>query len=164
MYDLIPLYILTTITCLLLFCSVQAKSILPPITPEIDFIEDSLLKQQLSTTTDPKSYVEAVSKDSGVDISVTLYVLEHESRYCQDKLGDMDIFREGKPVRARGCWQITQFFHPEISDECAFDLVCSTTWAIPRLKDKKTCIHEWSTCRDYYKSIPVLADKNGLDR
>lgn len=33
-----------------------------------------------------------------------------------------------------GMWQINLPSHPNISPECAYDLVCSTNWAVPHLK------------------------------
>jgi hypothetical protein len=117
---------------------------------------------ELATTTQvliPEDYFKQQAISNAVSVDLILYIVEHESRFCKDQLGDMEIYKNGKPVRARGCWQITEYYHPEISDKCAFDIVCSTAWAIPRLKDKETCLKEWTTCRDYYKvasSISVL--------
>jgi hypothetical protein len=76
-------------------------------------------------------------------------------------VGDMNIYRNGKPVRARGIWQITQAYHPEISDSEAFDPIWSTEYVMPILKNKKLCEQEFTTCRIYYNqsSDVVLATR-----
>lgn len=87
----------------------------------------------------------------GVDPVLADYVISHESQYDCTKVGDLTPMKDGVPAHARGCWQITRKFHSEVSDACAFDIVCSTKWALPILLDKNACVSQFSTCRDYYK-------------
>jgi len=35
---------------------------------------------------------------------------------------------------SRGLYQISEHYHPQVSDECAFDPVCSTQWTVRQLK------------------------------
>lgn len=70
--------------------------------------------------------------------------------------GDMAITcpagpNKGKPVRARGLWQFTECYHPEVSDAEAYDMASSTTLALPLLRNEKTCRNQFSTCDQYYR-------------
>lgn len=90
---------------------------------------------------------------NNIDPELALYVAYGESSFDTQEIGDMKIPcpLTGKPVRARGLWQITECFHPEISDDIAFSLESSTEWAMKILSDKRKCIREWTICRNYYK-------------
>lgn len=44
---------------------------------------------------------------------------------------------------SRGLYQISKHYHPEVSDECAFDITCSTRWTIQQLKAGRG--HWWTT-------------------
>lgn len=52
--------------------------------------------------------------------------------YCENdtltpgRRGDID-------PRDRGVFQINSFWHPEVSDECAFDVKCATEWTMWRI-------------------------------
>lgn len=48
----------------------------------------------------------------------------------------------------RGYWQINSFFHPEVSDECAKDVKCSTDYAYKLFKQRGN-FSAW-TCGRYY--------------
>lgn len=93
-------------------------------------------------------YIEQEATKMGVDPDVALYIWKNEGRGNLRAIGDMDITcgRTGKPVRARGGWQITECFYPQVSDACAFDLKCSTAVALPLLKTRKSCLQQFSTC------------------
>lgn len=56
--------------------------------------------------------------------------------------------RTGKPVRARGLWQWTECYHPEISDECAYDVYCSTVSFFEYVKGKPKRLKEWTVYRN----------------
>lgn len=86
-----------------------------------------------------------------VDEKRLRYIVEEESRYNLRAIGDMDIVckRTGKPVRSRGILQISECWHPEVSDQCAFDPECSFKSMILLIKDDNTCKEQWTTCRKY---------------
>lgn len=107
---------------------------------------------------DPRAYIASQALKIGVSEDLALYVWNHEGAGDLRAVGDMDITcpSTGKPVRARGAWQLTECWYPTVSDDCAFDLKCSTAVALPLLKEKKTCISQFSTCRDYYKRGATL--------
>lgn len=107
---------------------------------------------------DKKSVIrrlEALAKDYGVDTELALYVAEYESGFDANSIGDMDItckqgINKGKPIRARGIFQWTECYWPNITDEQAFNLEWSIIKAMPYLKNKDTCVTIWTTCRKYY--------------
>lgn len=93
------------------------------------------------------------SQKYGVEIEKLTYIVENESHYKTDAIGDMNLTckRTGQPVRARGILQITECWYPEISDECAFDIYCSMDKMILLIKDDNTCKSQWTTCRNYLR-------------
>lgn len=80
----------------------------------------------------------------GIDPERALFILHKESQDCFRGGAFNPTVRgdDGNGV-SRGCWQISRRWHPEISDECAYDLICSTIFSIDRIK--KGYINEWST-------------------
>jgi len=81
----------------------------------------------------------------GISPGLAVCIVEHESRFRVDALGDghLTCRRTGKPMRSRGLWQINDCFHPEVSDEVAFSAPGSTEWALARIKSGRA--GEWST-------------------
>ncbi|MFA6991933.1 MAG: hypothetical protein WC269_01470 [Candidatus Gracilibacteria bacterium] len=67
-----------------------------------------------------------------------------ESGLRADAVGDMNIIcpRTGKSVRARGMFQITECYHPEVTDEQAFDPYWSARWTKQMLDAGEG--HQWS--------------------
>lgn len=83
-----------------------------------------------------------------VDPKIMLYIAQSESHmntHAPD--GDMSITckRTGEPVRARGLFQITECYHPEITDTEAYDPMWSAKWATEQIRNGK-CKKEFSTC------------------
>lgn len=71
--------------------------------------------------------------------------------------------REFSNGEDRGIAQISKRWHPEVSDECAFDAECAMTWAAQRIKDGY--IHEWVVCNCYAfvkTKIPTLPKTKDL--
>lgn len=48
---------------------------------------------------------------------------------------------DARKTTDRGLFQINNYWHYEVSDECAYDLRCSTEWTIDRIN--KGYQHEW---------------------
>ena len=91
----------------------------------------------------------------GADPKLAIAIAENESQTNPNvPNGDMNIIckRTGKPVRARGLFQITECYHPEISDQWAFDSTFSIIWAVHQIADEKKCRKEFSTCRQLLKT------------
>lgn len=118
---------------------------------------DAQIIENISTTT-VKQYIIEKAKEEKVSVDLALYVAEHESRFGEDILGDMDIIcnkkdspNYGKPVRAKGIYQFTDCYWPHITDQQAFDEKFNIDLAMTLLKDKKICIQQFTTCRRYYR-------------
>lgn len=106
-----------------------------------------------TSTTSTRAYIEHATTTP----DRALYIAEHESDFVRNARGDKDITCNnsksvyyGKPVYARGVWQITRCWHPEVSDEQADDVEWSTAWALPLVANPKTCRAEWTTCRAFF--------------
>lgn len=106
---------------------------------------------------DIKQMVSCYAKKNGVPDKLAHYVVEKESHYNPDETGDMEItcktgINKGQPVRARGLVQITDCYYPEVTDEQAFDPNFNLEFGMKLMKDKKTCMSQFTTCRNYYRS------------
>lgn len=79
------------------------------------------------------------------------YITWNESHYNKNAIGDMNLIcpKTGLPVRARGVLQITECYHPEVSDECAFNIECSFSKMILIIKEDSNCRIQFSTCNTY---------------
>lgn len=95
-----------------------------------------------------RSFVAAEAVKYGVDPVVAVWIVKHESQF--------DPSRTGDDGNSRGLWQISRVWHPEVSDRCAFDAVCSTRWSLAHIKAGHA--KEWSTyrfCRQWYRDCPL---------
>lgn len=111
----------------------------------------------LDSTSTIAAYIQDQVDIIGASSTVAMYVSREESHLIATSTGDMDIICKykrspnyGKPVRAKGIWQITDCYHPEITDKQAYDVIWSTAWALPRIASTSECTKEWTTCRTYY--------------
>lgn len=98
-------------------------------------------------------YILKKAQRTGNPAERSLGVAKKESGLKHDVIGDMDIIcprgvNEGKPVRARGIWQITECYYPQVSDEVAFDPILSTDFVMDNglLKDG-VCQSQFTTCK-----------------
>ena len=84
-----------------------------------------------------KDYLIAEARKAGVDENKVIWIVEHESMYNLQAIGDGG--------HSRGLWQIHQPSNPEVTIECAFDLECSTKWSLKQIKQGH--INKWSAWR-----------------
>lgn len=56
----------------------------------------------------------------------------------------------------RGVFQINSFFHPEVSDECADNILCATKWTMWMINSGRQ--HEW-VCNDFVLNNSGVYDK-----
>lgn len=70
-----------------------------------------------------------------------LWVADCESKFNPSVRGKID-------PRDRGLWQINSYWHSEISDECAFDYICSTEWSAWYMAKGRG--YEWVCWKLYY--------------
>ena len=95
------------------------------------------------------AYVVKESEIYGIPIASTTFIVSHESQWNPEKLGDDD--------QSRGLWQISRIWHPEVSDKCAMDTICSTQWSLQFIAANKNNINQWSTyrlCKKLYGVCP----------
>ena len=84
-----------------------------------------------------EKFIRQESRKYGVNPEIAVFVAYKESQYHLDTLGDSG--------HSRGLYQISDIYHPEISDECAFSLQCSTRFFMKQVLAGK--LSEWSTWR-----------------
>lgn len=95
-----------------------------------------------------QNYVLEQATIRGIDIQKVDWVVSHESKWDATRLGD-----DGQ---SRGLWQISKIWHPEVSDKCAMDVICSSRWSLDWIK--KGNINQWSSWRlrcKWYKNAPL---------
>ncbi len=66
---------------------------------------------------------------------MAVFIAGKESQWNVNALGDHD--------HSRGLFQISNIYHPEISDACAFDYKCATQFFLKQVLNGK--VAEWST-------------------
>ena len=99
------------------------------------------------TVQEVKAYVRTQAVEHGVSPSLALWIVKHESQFNPRAKGDGEA--------SRGLWQISKIYHPEVSDEMAFNVASSTEWSLGRIRSGKA--YEWSTyryCRTLYADCP----------
>lgn len=83
-----------------------------------------------------KDYIVVESLIIGVDSQLALNVVNLESRFNHNAVGDKG--------NSYGLWQIHLPSHPSITKEQALDPIWSTNWALVEIKRNSCKI--WSTC------------------
>lgn len=86
----------------------------------------------------PLSVKEIIIKESikqGVDPKLALAIATCESSL---KPTATNINKDG--TRDRGVFQINDYWHPNVSDDMAYDPVRSTEWAVKKLKEGKASL------------------------
>lgn len=104
----------------------------------------------LTTIEERKAYAVQKARENGIPVERALYIIEHEGGYFNTEDGDMDLIckRTGKPVRARGPWQITECYYPQVPDETTDDFKKSTDYVFDNgLLKEGTCQSQFSTCK-----------------
>jgi hypothetical protein len=94
-----------------------------------------------------KAFVQARALKYGVNPTLAIWIVRHESQFNPRAKGDGEA--------SRGLWQISRIYHPEVSDAVAFNMVSSTDWSLGRIRAGKA--NEWSTyhyCREQYRDCP----------
>lgn len=117
-------------------------------------IAEAAIVYDFNSTSTVADYVANQAIQFDVPVNRALYISKNESSFIATTTGDMELkcrvgVNKGKPVRARGIFQITDCYHPEVTDQEAFSVEWSTRWAMERMRDDATCRKEWTTCRVY---------------
>ncbi len=98
------------------------------------------------------------SRELGAYPEIVEYIVSNEA--AKDKThfypcGDGDqhlLDPNGNPHRSRGIAQINVYYHPEVTDEEAYDPHRAIAFIINGLRNGK-CSH-WTTCRDFKAKNP----------
>lgn len=112
---------------------------------------------ETTSTSSIKILVEKLAVEYNVDKEVAVHIAEKESQFVATARGDQEVLPNGngmcsnkksplygKPANARGIYQITECWWPDVSDEQADDPEWAARWAMERLKEGKCSM--WSTC------------------
>jgi len=111
-----------------------------------------LTKEVCKSKTDVKDKVDCYADLHKVDRKLAHYIVNEESKYKPKAVGDMYIHcgRTNSPVRARGLMQITECYHPNVTDAQAFDADFNLDYGMKLANEKSTCRIQFSTCDEYY--------------
>ena len=103
---------------------------------------------ELQEKADIEEMITRKALEQDVSPELALFIVSKESNFVPEAVGDEHLTceRTGKPIRSRGLWQFADCYHPDITDEMAFDPEISTDLALPKLK---TNPEMWSTYRLY---------------
>ena len=85
--------------------------------------------------------ITVASEENFEQVGLLIRLAEGESQFNPNAIGDGFY-------RSRGIFQISEFYWPEVSDECAFNVDCSTRWTINKLKEGQGCL--WSVYKDMF--------------
>lgn len=75
--------------------------------------------------------VKAMIRNAGLDVELASRIIQHESWWQPN---NSHLNKDG--TLDRGLWMISNYWHPEVSDECAYDYYCSTIQAIRIFKQR----------------------------
>ena len=75
--------------------------------------------------------VKDLIRKAGLDADLASRIIQHESWWQPD-----NSHRNKDGTLDRGLWMISDYWHPEVSDDCAYDYYCSTTQAIRIIKQR----------------------------
>jgi hypothetical protein len=107
-----------------------------------------------------------VAARHNVSESAMTYVVMHEAAKMKDKDGNIFLLPcgdgdghlkdpDGEAHRSRGIVQINEYWHPEVSDEEAYDVDFALNFLAEGLKEGRG--HEWTTWREYTKRYQQIA-------
>jgi hypothetical protein len=88
--------------------------------------------------------IKRVAKEEGVDPNLLIAIAKCESSLRPGARGRVD-------KRDRGLYQISSLHNPEVSDECAFDVECSTRWVARQIKSGN--LWKWKASSKCWKPL-----------
>jgi hypothetical protein len=154
--------ILKTLLCLFLFlipntahsdivtlASASTTAHVEPLLPQVEVVHYDLIYLPVG---DLEARIRSYSSSVGVSEELAVYIAKNESHFNPNATGDLHLIcaRTGSQVYARGLFQITRCYHPEVSDAQAYNPDFAIPWAVNLMKNKQVCMQQFSTCRDYY--------------
>ena len=110
------------------------------------------VEAQTITPTPTPTLEEYVSQTFGSE-SYKAFIILHGTMYCGGENGNYraeatnkNYHKDGTTSLDRGYWQFNDKFHPEVSEECAKDIQCSTNRAYEIFK-RDGDFHQWTAGR-----------------
>ena len=88
--------------------------------------------------------IKRVAKEEGVDPNLLIAIARCESSLRPGARGIVD-------KRDRGLYQISSLHNPEVSDECAFNVECSTRWVAGQIKSGN--LWKWKASSKCWKPL-----------
>jgi hypothetical protein len=98
-----------------------------------------------SSTSSIYQFVIDESVTLGINPALSECIVSHESQWKN---------RPGDDGESRGIWQVSEVWHPEVSDAVAYSEVSSTIWALNWIAEGH--VRQWTTYREYCSDIPVF--------
>lgn len=95
-----------------------------------------------------REFIRGEAIKHGIDQKLVDWIVKKESNYNPLAVGD-----DGN---SRGLWMISSIYNPQVSDKCAFDVECSTAWAMKELAAGNK--NKWSVvrfCFKWYTDCPL---------
>lgn len=113
---------------------VKITEVTPTDYSGIPFMEE-MRAEELSV----EEQIRQIAKEQGFSDEDYLVALAN----CESTLNPKAkrLNNDARKTTDRGLYQINNFWHYEVSDECAYDLRCATEWTIKRIKAGYQ--HEW---------------------
>ncbi len=100
-----------------------------------------------------KTYITCRAIKEGIDHVRAEWIGAHESQYDEKRIGDEHYIcpKTRKKSPSYGLWQISQCYHPEVSQEDALDAEKSTTWALDKIRKRPEEWSSWKFRKKWYK-------------
>lgn len=102
--------------------------------------------------------VQEINQVFGVDADKAFLLLQGkecaENRYLNPKAQNNNYEWGGLGID-RGIFQINSYYHPSVSDECAYDFKCNIKYAKRMFINNKGSFQRW-TCGRYYMSLGLM--------
>lgn len=85
------------------------------------------------TNWQPEDYIMHYGRLYDVDVEFLL-----DLAFCESSLNPKATQAyPNSNMKDRGLFQINNYYHPDVSDQCAYDVECSTIWTIEKIRDGK---------------------------
>lgn len=114
-------------------------------------VENTLAQEEIKFTQPTwQEEVKMMIREAGLDVELATRIIQHESWWDpNNKHWNNPVYKNGKLVMPghwdRGLWMFSKYYHAEVSDECAYDAICSTKEAIRVIKSRGW--NEWVAYR-----------------
>lgn len=96
---------------------------------------DPMVCSQSNIDCDIEDEIRSIADEHGANADYLIELAQCES--------GLNPLARGDSGQSRGVFQIHHGYHPDVSDDCAFDIRCATEWTINHLQTVR-----W-TCEDY---------------